>query len=92
MFYDDDESDEEYAPAQFKKEKSLGFDVTTSFSEPLQWRTEDVYFIEIKHRMSGRMMEKGGPYSFLLADTIMKDLAEKNSNQQWLISLKKEAR
>lgn len=89
---DDEESDEDYAPAQFKKEKSLGFDVTSSFSEPLQWRTEDVYFIEIKHRISGKLKEKGGPYSFLTMNRIMDDLKEKNNSNQWLIKVKKECR
>lgn len=89
---DDEELDEGYDPAQFKKEKSLGFDVTSTFHEPLQWRTEDVYFIEIKHRIGGKLKEKGGPYSFVMMNRIMNDLNEKNKNKQWLITVKKERR
>lgn len=89
---DDEELDEGYDPAQFKKEKSLGFDVTSTFNEPLQWHTEDVYFIEIKHRISGKLKESGGPYSFLTMNRIMEDLKEKNKTNQWLIKVKKERR
>lgn len=89
--YDEEELDDGYEPAQFKQ-KTFESDLTTSFIEPLQWATEDVYFIEIKHRISGKVKEKGGPYSFLLADQIMNDLKRKQIDQKYFITLKKERR
>ena len=89
---DDEELDDGYEPAQFKIEQTFESDVTSTFNESLQWRTEDVYFIEIKHRISGKLKESGGPYSFLTMNRIMEDLKEKNKANQWLIKVKKEVR
>lgn len=89
---DDEELDEGYSPGQFKIEKTFESDVTSTFNESLQWHTEDVYFIEIKHRIGGKLKEKGGPYSFVMMNRIMNDLNEKNKNKQWLITVKKERR
>ena len=88
---EDEELDDGYEPAQFKQ-KTYEYDLTTSFVEPLQWSTQDVYFIEIKHKITGRVKEKGGPYSFLLADRIMNDLKRKQIDQQYFVTLKKERR